>query len=137
MKYIAITLAVILVLLLVAFVVGGKYASYSKYDPWEDVQRWRVENNKQPYIKSQVLCELADSRTYQLEKNWSHKGFAEGNANIREFTTFSENLTMDTAKSDVLTAWLNSKPHKEVLESERTFGCLVCKSKFCVLELAK
>ena len=115
--------------------------THKRVNPWVDIQMWRVRNNKRPYIKHDLLCEFADSRIYQLELDWSHNGFYDSpeltSSAFSTFSLFGENLSRDVEKENLLQAWLDSPKHKELLETNYEFGCLVCRGVFCVLELAK
>jgi uncharacterized protein YkwD len=107
------------------------------FSSWVNIQVWRVRNGLSPYIKDDRLCEFADSRIYQLSTDWSHDGFYADTEYVKDFAEYGENLARNDATKDVLNAWLNSAPHKELLRSDFKYGCLVCRNKFCVLEVAK
>lgn len=106
------------------------------HDPWPDIQNWRVANNKLPYMKSPDLCELADARVYQLVTDWSHNGFFPMIKPMR-YVQNGENLSKDIIPDNVLGAWLDSPKHKELLEAEYPYACVVCNGRFCVLEVGR
>jgi uncharacterized protein YkwD len=100
------------------------------------IQDWRVENGKDKYKYSQILCTVAKKRVEQIKMNWSHDGFKQALNDIREVTNYKiigENLSKDFIDPKlVLPAWLNSKLHRDNLEKDYQYSCIQCSGTYCV-----
>lgn len=101
------------------------------------VQRWRYENNLQPYKKSDITCQVAEKRLVQVKKKFSHDGFEqtvkETVTNVQEKVDFGENLAeFFYPESEMLKQWLDSPKHRENLEAPYTSSCIRCDKLICV-----
>lgn len=96
----------------------------NKYVLWSLIQNWRIENNLQPYIENQIVCEIAEIRLKDVARNFSHDGFKE-TAVRYSYTAMGENLARKHRDEDgVLKGWLVSPKHLENLNESYTSSCL-------------
>ena len=101
---------------------------------FQTVNNWRIEENYQPYIKSDFACNIATIRLPEVKENWSHNGF-----HASRFCTncwLAENLAQGyfnaNQKQQLLDDWLDSPSHRKILELEYTHSCIKCDSGYCV-----
>jgi len=112
-----------------------------------DINRFREENNLSFLYEDQNLCSLAKERADYLNNNpqdWSHNGFfllAPGffHQNKYIYNRIGENLAVGfSSEENILTAWLNSKTHRDNLEKkEYNTMCVAINSGYVVLILGQ
>lgn len=91
------------------------------------VQQWRMENNLQTYVKSDLLCKIAEIRVREIYSDFSHRGLKGKAAKYcPNSCLLSENIAENivTGEADVLKAWLNSPPHAAALRQDFKYSCL-------------
>lgn len=87
------------------------------------VQKFRLENNLSPYIKSDFLCSIAQTRLQEIQQEFSHKQFIA--ARFCQNCTLSENLSRGYNSDQlVLDQWLASPSHSEILHRNYTHSCI-------------
>lgn len=92
------------------------------------IQQWRMENNLQTYVKSDLLCKIAEIRVREIYSDFSHNGLKGKAAKYCPNTCLlSENIAENiiTGEADVLRAWLNSSPHAAALKQDFKYSCLM------------
>lgn len=100
------------------------------------VQEWRIQNNLQPYIKSDFLCSIADIRLKETEKQWDHSQFI-GSRFCTSECSLGENLSrFFKTEQGTIDAWIQSPDHLENLKRDFSHTCLKCDttsiSNYCV-----
>jgi len=99
-----------------------------KEDMTKTVNEWSLKNKGYEYEELPTLCEFAKLRVKEIENDWSHDGFRKLTNQIRKDTNaadLGENLAKDFAdEPGVLTGWLNSPPHRKVLDHPYTHMCI-------------
>jgi len=91
------------------------------------VNKWRVSQGFQPYVKNEDLCQIAIDRSDEGADN--HKGFLEKYSNFP--SVIQENLVQASNEYSALSSWLNSKPHLATLEKPYKYSCIACYKNQC------
>lgn len=100
-------------------------SSFSKEKLFDLVQRWRYENNLQPYTNSNEVCEIAKLRLQETSTNWSHEGFEGKRFCTFDNCEFGENLARGyNNEEQLLTDWLNSASHSANLKADYQYSCI-------------
>ena len=98
---------------------------------WSLIQNFRLENNRRPYIKNQVLCEIATKRSGEIDEVFEHTIFHERYKNYP--SVLGENIAKTNMNElAVYNGWLNSLPHRAALEKQYTYSCIATKDQFAV-----
>lgn len=101
------------------------------------VNQYRLEQGLQPLAHDKELCQIAEARADQIQKDWSHKGFWQEIKKVK-YKRIGENLAKDyTSEKALVQAWIASKPHKQNLDRPYTHQCIACKNNHCVQILRK
>jgi len=100
---------------------------------WRVVNNWKFGNDGYYYKEDKKLCEYADQRILDIQKDFSHNKFLEMKK-TDNFDRVAENLSKDYwgFESEVLQAWLRSTSHKKNLEENFTHSCIKCENSYCV-----
>lgn len=122
--------------LLVGFLIYSSISSAIKFKNYNTdgllilINNYRKENNL-PEIKiNQKLCEFANIRAKEISTDFSHRDFLSKGRPIYSLycpdcVQMGENLTRSFLDNQSLfNSWLNSKTHKENLDSPYNIGCL-------------
>lgn len=98
------------------------------------INDWRVSQNLAPYKVSEFLCGVADIRIKEIQTEYSHKGLrAHRWCPENETCTVGENLNMDVISNQItLDSWLNSPPHRKILDSNFTHTCIRTEGLYAV-----
>ena len=101
---------------------------------FDTVNKWRVDNGYPAYIKSDLLCQIAEKRLKQIKTDWSHDGFMSDDVNCGEVKChLGENLAKDiNMEGLVLTEWLKSPKHLENLKYNYKYSCIKSEDNFVV-----
>ena len=95
------------------------------------VNEWRLSEKKPVYIVDNRLCEIAKTRVKEIQTDFSHTKFRlryDGS----EFL-LSENLSRNgTSENWVLYGWLNSPPHREILDMPYKYSCVAADGTYVV-----
>lgn len=97
---------------------------------WSLVNKYKVKKGLPELKVSDGICRLAEKRASEVSRDWSHDGFMNTvkiaySAYCPECGKMGENLSRGfTDPQEILTAWINSPTHKEILDSPDTRGCL-------------
>lgn len=95
------------------------------------VNDYRVTNKLKPLIFDTKLCAVAEVRANQIQTDWSHKGFLKEVKKIK-YAQAGENLAKDfNNETDLVQAWIKSKPHRQNLLRQYTSHCIVCTNNHC------
>lgn len=94
------------------------------------INQFRINENQNPYRESDILCKIALDRVDD-EKLDNHKGFFDKYSNLPY--SLSENLGEANSEKELLTAWLQSKTHAEILWKRYEYSCLKCQDNYCVM----
>lgn len=99
---------------------------------WSLIQNWRLENNRKAYIKDQRLCKIAETRIEEIKKDdFSHDQFLKKYADYP--STISENIARKmNIETGTLDTWLESPTHKENLDKNYLYSCVVTKDSYAV-----
>lgn len=102
---------------------------------WGKVNSYRGNN----LTVDDRLCSDAETRLREVAVEYNHIKFEERFEDyFKTYTNIGENLN-DTVIStpiadDVMTSWLESPPHKALLDNPvYSSGCVRCDSRYCVL----
>ena len=97
---------------------------------WGLILDYRKKKGLGTLSTDSVLCNLAQRRANEVTINWSHNGFI-NNSDLLYIkycpgcTQMGENLARGfNSSSEIFNAWINSKPHKNELDTYYTKGCL-------------
>lgn len=95
------------------------------------INLWR--GNK-AYIEDKNLCEIAEFRAWQIQKNFNHDGvYSELVYGMTNFMRAGENLARDfSTERQTFEAWLASPTHKANLDADFTHSCIRCIEDDCV-----
>lgn len=102
------------------------------------INAWRYAQGLQPYTKNDLLCNAAQIRVKEIQKDWSHAGFSiHLCGEIRCY--IAENLVrgFPSAASSIpliLDAWLASASHAANLKANYQYSCIACENGHCVQE---
>lgn len=105
---------------------------------WTLIGNYKQENNLQVPIRDESLCTIAKMRLGVVANDWSHDGFEQNwKWNLVVFNHMSENLAKNHHNATaVITSWVNSPPHKKVLDEDNTHACIQCaninQTNYCV-----
>jgi len=116
-------------------------AKLSSEKLWFLIQKWRISQRLQPYIKNQNICKLANLRLPEIMVNFSHEHFLD-HSHYREICPqnnclLGENLSMNAlGEQSTLTGWLNSPEHLKNLKANYQYSCIACSNSYCVQEFA-
>lgn len=87
------------------------------------VQGFRVNNLMNPYVKSELLCNIAQTRLKDVEKKFSHEGFRADR--FCKDCFMGENIAENyTDEQVLLDAWLNSASHSANLHAPFSKSCI-------------
>ncbi len=76
------------------------------------INEWRLQENRQPLINNNELCQMAKIRIYDIQRNFSHAGFNTLASKLFPTSHIGENLIMGAySEQSALTSWLNSASH--------------------------
>lgn len=96
---------------------------------FSEINIWRTEVGKKPYTKLDSLCEIANKRVKQIVNNFTHSQFSK----LEYPSTLSENLAKNpNGEEKTIDMWLNSKSHREALESNYTYSCIATEGTYAV-----
>lgn len=112
------------------FVPDAKYLS-------ELINIYRAESNKNKLEKHYGLCGVAIERLSDLEGGFSHEGFvikSDFYMDSLGFNSMGENLFQgkNISEENILNMWINSPAHKEILDANFNYQCVVCDKNHCV-----
>ncbi len=117
------------------------FKSLNEHVLWFRVNEWRTKNGLAPYEKSDVLCELAAPRLSAIKTEFSHAGFERDYQqwfSITGYKALAENLSFRPRdEMQVLTDWLNSPPHREILDADYKYSCIKADESYAVQLFAK
>lgn len=102
---------------------------------FDEVNRWRIENNL-PYLSSDtVVCQIAQKRLSETEKQWNHNGFYKyADTDCPSKCILGENLAKDFSSEDsVLESWINSDSHRKNLEGDYKHACVATDGNHVVM----
>lgn len=95
------------------------------------VNEYRLETNRPKLIYSDFLCSIANKRLTEIRTDWSHNGFLK--SKYCDNCTLGENLSKNFLFSDqVMDGWLNSQPHKRILDMNYTHSCIATDGDYIV-----
>lgn len=124
---------------LVGFIVYRLVNPFSESHPlnadklWTVVQNWRTKNHLPLFKKDLYLCSIAVERMSQIKKDFSHDGFNKLDFSKTSYRELGENLSqVGKTEEATLTAWLNSPGHRENLEKNYNYSCVVTDGSYAV-----
>ena len=99
------------------------------------INDYRTSVGKIRFKKSERLCDWGKIRLYEVKRDWSHNGFDPERVCILEGCHLGEVLTRDIeSANEAVEAWLNSKTHKEILDWDFEWGCIIAEDGYVVGE---
>ena len=97
---------------------------------------YRTENNLNALKHDEFLCGIADKRAIEIQKDWSHDGFAKYKGENRPsgYVVIGENLATGQKDSKtVMDEWKLSPSHNEnLLRPQYKSTCVRCSSSYSV-----
>lgn len=106
------------------------------------IQDWREDQGKAAYTLSPALCKYAEIRAGQASIDFSHTLFQKDTPEKQEayaagYHYLGENLfdlgkPIINAEQVILDGWLESAPHRQLLEESYTDSCVACTGRVCV-----
>ena len=102
---------------------------------WMIVNDWRISEGLAEYQKSELLCDIARSRIYQVKSDWSHNGFVPTLNRIvgNQYHDIGENLAKDhISEEQTLSNWLLSPSHRQNLDANYRYSCVVTDEQYAV-----
>lgn len=99
----------------------------------QQINTYREENNLKPLQQDQDLCRAAEKRLGEIKNNFSHEGF--GIELCDKCSHLGENLARNIKEERVVSAWIESPSHKEIIVSPvYNIGCVVYDDGYSVFE---
>lgn len=102
---------------------------------FDKVNKWRIDNKLKPFTKTDRVCDSAKIRLYEIKSDFSHNGFISSRfCNSKtEGCIIGENLAKGNMTEDeILEAWLASPLHRENIEFNFVYSCIVTEGNFVV-----
>lgn len=100
---------------------------------WEVIQNWRAEQGLPRYQTSARLCQIAQQRLSEIQKNWSHDGFSGARFCDQQPCDLSENLARRySSEEQVLRGWLGSSSHAGNLYKPHPNACIATDGTYIV-----
>lgn len=90
---------------------------------------WRTSQNLPTYKESELLCDQASIRAFDIDKEANHAKFKErweGKYNV------SENLTIGYTEEEAMRSWIDSPTHLDNLKADYKNSCIRCIKDKCV-----
>lgn len=108
---------------------------------WSLIEEWRTKEGLPAYIKDQRICDIANNRILEVDKeikeNAPHKGFVDA---VKDFPirggSFSENIVGAGSEEEALDKWLRSASHSAALRKSYTYSCISTKGPYAIQEFA-
>jgi uncharacterized protein YkwD len=69
-----------------------------------------------------TVCSFAAKRAREISVNFNHDGF--GNFPYPKYSRVTENIAMDTNYTDVVSQWINSPIHAEIMRQDTPYVCI-------------
>jgi len=97
---------------------------------WDNVEIWRINNNLKPFIKNDLLCDLASLRVDDIQTTFSHdKFFTRDKTFLKTFSKIGENLAQDYISEEILLKdWIASPEHFKNLQDSYSYSCIKIKN---------
>lgn len=95
----------------------------------EVVNEWRVSENRQPFVKDERLCAIAQDRVLNDPPMDNHAGLYKKYSNLPY--AVGENLGKTFPEEVMLSHWLFSPGHAAALRKPWTYTCIACNGIYC------
>lgn len=103
-----------------------------KIELFNIVNKWRQSLGLTPYVESEFLCSVAETRIGEIKTHFSH-GLFDADRFCDQICYLGENLSrVKNNSTEVLSEWLASKPHKKLLEGDFTHTCIATDGEYVV-----
>lgn len=99
---------------------------------WSLVNEHRIKLGLKPFIKDQRLCEIANIRSIDIQKDYSHDQFIPRLPKDSLNQIYSENIVSAINEDLALKGWLVSTPHRKAIDGNWTYSCIATNGSFAV-----